>query len=681
MINIPQAIKLEKTIQKIPFLRLTIALAIGILIGSVISLPSPVIILSLVTVLFVLIFQNRIYKYQLVPIFGIFTKLFFILIGILVFENYNKEPIFFENGLYMASVIEKPQEKENSYKSIVKILMVKKNDSIFQTNEKILVYFEKHKNGNNLKPGDIISFKISPQFVENYGNPFEFDYKSYLSRKKIYRQLFLISDNWYKTELKPATSLTIRAEQIREYFLEIYRAQKLGKNELEILSALTLGYKRELDPETKRVFSAAGAMHVLAVSGLHVGIVFWVITILFGFLRNHKTGRFSFIIISILLLWSYAFITGLSPSVMRASTMLSIYIIGENLNRRASIYNSLAASALFLLLINPNNLFDVGFQLSYSAVFGIVYLQPKLSKLLIVKNKILKFFWSLITVSIAAQIATFPLTSFYFNQFPMYFWITNIIVIPAVMILIPMGIALLVFFKIPVLSIIISFSLNYITKGVYIILTQIEKLPQSVQEISTQPIELLFILGILFSLFLFLKNYNPKYLKMALFCTFLLSTSVLTFKTNRFSKKEIIVYNTPKNSTIQLISNKKNYIVSEFKLDENICNFIKTTNCNLRLDKPIFLTPNDTLINDRLDIINGIIFFEGKIILFDKPKNNFPKSILPDFIINPSQSDRKENNSAGSTFIITNKRYFQENSMDSKQNHYTLNQGFYRENW
>jgi competence protein ComEC len=125
----------------------------------------------------------------------------------------------------------------------------------------------------------------------------------------------------------------------------------------------------------------------LAVSGLHVGIVFWLIALVFGFLQKQKSGRIFFMILSVSILWFYAFITGLSPSVMRASAMFSIVVIGENLHRKSNIYNSLAASAFILLLINPNNLYDIGFQLSYSAVFGIVFLQPKLEKLIFVKPK------------------------------------------------------------------------------------------------------------------------------------------------------------------------------------------------------------------------------------------------------------------------------------------------------
>ena len=601
----------------------------------------------------------------------------------MIFEIYNTKPAFIENGNYTATILEKPQEKRNSYKSIIKLSTIINDDTLYQTNEKILVYFEKHNRVTELNPGDNIIFSTAPQQIKNYGNPFEFDYKKYLERKKIYRQLYLSKNSWKYAETTSNPTLTILAEQFREKLLEIYRSQKLGKNELEILSALTLGYKRELDPETKRVFSASGAMHILAVSGLHVGIVFWMIALLFGFLRKRKTGRLIFVIFSIVLLWSYAFITGLSPSVMRASTMFTIFVIGENISRKPNSYNSLAASAMFLLLFNPNNLFEVGFQLSYSAVFGILYLQPKLCNLITVNNKFLKFFWTLLTVSIAAQISTFPLTTFYFNQFPIYFWITNLFVIPAIMVLIPLGISLLIVAKIPILSTVISAILQFIIKWCYIILSQIEQFPYSIHETSVHPIQLIFLLGALFSLYLFLKSYHVKFLNLILIFVLIISISsfILQNQTNRTT--EIIIYNNPENPTIQLIRGKTNFIISEKKLKNpsNISNSIKNTNLNLRLNHPTFYTLNNSVKNEFLLLKNRILVFEKKTILFNKNISNFEKSISADFIVNPEQFNLFEKQILRNTSVINSKRKIQKERFGNNHIYQTSKLGAFVEKW
>ncbi|MCF6333620.1 MAG: ComEC family competence protein [Draconibacterium sp.] len=674
---------MKKLVQKIPFLRPTISLAFGIFIGSFEGFSVTMLILLSIALLLILFYLNQTYKYYLAKWFGFFIQFLFILIGILVFETYNKKPIFFEDGIYIATVSEKPQKKQNSFKSLITVSKVKQKDTVFLTNENILVYFEKEGPAKELGPGDQIIFTTSPQFIKNDGNPFEFDYKKYLANKKIYRQLYLSSKNWKTTNFQTHFSLTIYAEQIREKLLSVYRKQNIGKNELEILSALTLGYKRELDPETKRIFSASGAMHVLAVSGLHVGIVFWMITLLFGFLRKQKSGKIIFTIISILSLWSYAFITGLSPSVMRASTMFTIFVIGDNLNRKANTYNSLAASALLLLLFNPNNLFEVGFQLSYSAVFGIVFLQPKLSKLIRAKNKILKYFWSLLTISVAAQIATFPLISFYFNQFPSYFWLTNLIIIPVVMILIPLGLALLLFSKITIFSTFLSFLLNLIIKLSYIILSKIEQLPYSVQEISIHPFEFLFLIGILFSIYLLAQNFKPRNLKIALSFTLFLLISSLIININQARNREIIVYNLPQNITIQLISGKINYVVSEHKIasDKNTFKLIHRTNLKLKLNPPIFLTKEDILNDDFLLSKNGIIIFEGKKILFQNNIQEMPETISPNLIIDPKRLNEFENPSSKNVVIITERRYIQNKNQTLNPIYFTLKQGAFIEKW
>lgn len=674
---------MKKTVQQIPFLRPTILLAFGVFIGSTVNIPIPFLLAISATLFIFLLLVNKKYSYRISTFFGIGLNLLFIIIGILIFEIYNTKSEFIENAVFTATVLEKPQEKRNSYKTIIKLSTIKNDSTLFQSDEKILVYFEKHNQAKKLNPGDNITFSTAPQRIKNYGNPFEFDYKSYLQRKKIYRQLYLSEDNWEYSAATTRLTLTIHAEQFREKLLKLYRSQELGKNELEILSALTLGYKRELDPETKRVFSASGAMHILAVSGLHVGIVFWVIILLFGFLRKQKTGRLLFVIISIVLLWSYAFITGLSPSVMRAATMFTIFVIGENISRKPNSYNSLAASAMLLLLFNPNNLFEVGFQLSYSAVFGILYLQPKLSKLIIVNNKFVKFFWTLLTVSIAAQISTFPLTTFYFNQFPMYFWITNLFIIPAVMILIPLGISLLIVAKIPILSVGISAIIQFIIKWSFIILSQIEQFPYSIHEISVQPIQLFFLFGALFSLYLFLKLYRVKFLKSFLIFVLFIFVSSFAFQIIQNRTTEIIVYNSPKSPVIQLISGKTNFIISEHKLKNpsNILTAIKNTNLNLRIDYPTFITLNDSVKNEFLLLKNKIVVFEGKTILFNKKTHDSQKPVSSNYFINTKNSNVLENQIYRNTTIITNKIKFQKENIDNNHIYQIANMGAFVEKW
>ena len=673
---------LEKTFQNIPFLRLTIALAIGIIIGDNLNIDQKLILAVLFFVLILLIIFNTKYKYSFSTGFGLGIHFLFMILGILVTQTYNKKPLLPDKGVFIAVILETPQEKTNSYKSILQVEAVNCSDSVIPAKELIISYFEKNDSSALLKPGNIILFNSIPQEISNYNNPYEFDYKKYLERKRIYRQVYLPVEKWIKTEQTRKTS-GIRAEQIREELLQIYRSQPIDETEFEILSALTLGYKRELDPETKRIFSASGASHILAVSGLHVGIIFWVVSLIFGFLRNKKNGRFIFVLISVSILWFYAFITGLSPSVMRAATMFSIFVIGENINRKSNIYNSLAASAFFLLMINPNNLFDVGFQLSYAAVFGIVFLQPKLENLIRVKNKLIKFFWTLVTVSIAAQIATFPLTTYYFGQFPSYFWVTNIFVIPAVMILIPLGITLLLFSKIQLISNLIAFALNAIIKIIYFLLSFIDELPFAVMEISVNKVQLIFVTTIMIFIFLYLKNKKIYLIKTMLVFMLLLALSTLIFDIMRLNSTEVIVYNTAKNQGIHLIHGKENYIITEGKIKEDEIYFYPGTNTRrkLGLNPSLFLVATDSVSNKNLLLKNGLITFEGKSFSINKKFSELNKNKLPDFIINPDLNKLSIIDLQSNTTIITNKCFFDTNKMDYDKIHCTSTTGAFRKKW
>ncbi|KAF0237020.1 MAG: competence protein [Prolixibacteraceae bacterium] len=673
---------MEKTFQNIPFLRITVAFAAGIVTGVNYTVNETLGFAILTAILILLVVISKKYKFDYSLYFGTGVQLFFIWLGILVAQQHNEKPQFYDRGNFIATVLETPQEKPNSWKSVIQIEAVHYSGTVKQTNELVIVYFAKNGKVAKLKSGDIILFSSVPQLITNNNNPYVFDYKKYLEQKRIYRQVYLTEENWTKTN-KTKFSIVCQAERIRESLLKIYRSQPIDETEFEILSALTLGYSRELDPETRRVFSSSGAIHVLSVSGQHVAIVFWVITLLFGSIRTSKLGRIIFMTITIAILWFYALITGLSPSAMRASSMFTIFIISENLQRKSNIYNSLAASAFLLLLINPNNLYDIGFQLSYVAVFGIVFLQPKMEGLIFVKSKFFRFFWSLITVSIAAQIATFPITTYYFGQFPTYFWIANTFVIPAVMVLLPIGISLLFISKIYFLSNLLAVLLNYMIKITYFLLSSVELLPFSVLEIHINQIQFIFLVAIVISGIIYLIRIHVYLIKTTLFFTLLLSVSVLLAEINRLNHRELIVYDVPKNPTIHLIHGKRNYIISEEKIKEDEMHYFPgiTTARKLGLNHPVFLISSDTFTNGEILLKTGYVFFEGKTIMVRKNLTSGNKTKPPDFIINPANTENPEYLNSPQTIIISDNRFMDKNHLKTAKVHFINLHGAFRKKW
>jgi competence protein ComEC len=266
--------------------------------------------------------------------------------------------------------------------------------------------------------------------------------------------------------------------------LDIFRRFGIAGDEFAVLAALTVGYTDALQPDLRASYSATGAMHILSVSGLHVGIVYVVIAFLLGFLDKSVRKKILKAVLIVSFLWIYAFITGLSPSVVRSTLMFTFVAVGAALERKTHIYNTVFMSAFFMLLVNPDFLFDVGFQLSYAAVLSIVFFQRPFSNLLPVNNKLLRWLRDLLTVSVAAQLGTMPFTLYYFHQFPNYFLLTNLVAIPLSTIVIYLAMLLLLVSFVPYLSVGVAFLLKGSLWLLNYLIVWIENLPHALTMIS-----------------------------------------------------------------------------------------------------------------------------------------------------------------------------------------------------
>ncbi len=615
---------MKNILERIPFLRIVISLIIGIVVSSTFpdSLDNICILLIFVLLLFLWFTQNF-SGFNFQRITSISICLTISILGFYIHQLYNKKKPLAIGQYYLATILEKPVLKTNSYKAELKLRLVLKDDSVIKTNEKIIAYFEPDSLVDRINTGSQIIFNTAPQQIANAGNPGEFDYAGYMSKKKVFRQVYLKNNCWQTTQLPPSHSLKIIAEKQREKLLDIYRKNKLEGNQFAILSALTLGYKQALDKETKEVFSSAGAMHILAVSGLHVGIIFLVFNFFFGFMKRRKKGRIIFVFLSITSLWIFAFITGLSASVLRASLMFTFVIIGDTMRKPSNIYNSLFASAFILLLINPNFIFDVGFQLSYSAVLGILFFQPRIFNLIKFKSKIANFFWALFTVSIAVQITTFPLSIFYFNQFVSYFWLSNFIVIPSATLFIISGILILVFSPIQSISIIITKITAWLLAIVYEGLKQISELPYStIQNINLNQVQLFLLIIGVFWISLFIATHKKLYLFFFLSFLIVVSFVKLIYRINQFNQELIIAYNCGNNQLFHFISGKKNYIISGNYPDLTVSEkqIIDNTCTKMSLKAPVYLNSSFNYEDQKLYLNNYIVSFCGQevILKYDK---------------------------------------------------------------
>lgn len=308
-----------------------------------------------------------------------------------------------------------------------------------QVSGKILLNISKDSISSEIKPGMKLLVPNKPTNIAEPLNPYRFNYRKFMQKQRVEKQLQLSKVEIQILSHKEKRLLT-HIYNFRERLIQNLYEAKFNKDELAIMQALLLGQRQDISKEVYDEYAAAGAIHILAVSGLHVGIILLILNWLFAPLNFLKNGLLLKTFILISLMWSFAMLAGLSPSVVRAVTMFSFIAIGMQMRRKTSVLNSLFISLFILLLVNPYFIFQVGFQLSYLAVFAIVTIQPKLFKLWQPKFKIAKYFWGLFTVSLAAQIGVLPLSLFYFHQFPGLFFLSNLVVLPALGLILGLGI-------------------------------------------------------------------------------------------------------------------------------------------------------------------------------------------------------------------------------------------------
>lgn len=287
------------------------------------------------------------------------------------------------------------------------------------------------------------TFKLTTrtQAIQKPKNPYSFDYKQYMERKYIYDQCFIEADQLQEISIFSGNSLIRFSKRFQQYCLQILDNHLDGMEQKAVAAALLLGEKSQLPDTIKEDYTATGATHVLAVSGLHTGIVAGSLLILLQFIRRNTFWvRLGKCLVALCVLWLFVMVTGMAPSVLRAATMFTFVLIGQLLVKRpTNIYNIIALSAFILMIIDPIIIYQVGFQLSYSALLGIVAFQQKIFRSVYIPNKYLSPVWNLMTVSIAAQLGTLPFTLYYFHMFPFYFWLSGIIVVPMAGVILKLG--------------------------------------------------------------------------------------------------------------------------------------------------------------------------------------------------------------------------------------------------
>jgi competence protein ComEC len=551
-----------------PFVRLVLPLMAGMLLQHHLSPGWIMPLVATALLLLVLILYKQLplrLQYTCNRLRGLVLYLLFMLAGaLLLLTDQTTRPRFSqEKQTYIAEVLDIPEEKDRSWQNTLKIRKILTDSTWHKSQAKVLIYTAKTDTLAPFSPGDIIlaSSYINP--INNYGNPGEFNYQTYMATHRLYHQTYLATSQWKKLRDITPLSLGSYANLARRFLLHKIDRAIASENERAIASALLLGYRDFLSPELKTRFSMSGATHILAVSGLHVGILYLLLHYLLYFMETTRRRRIFKILIILFVLAGYAFITGLSPSVSRATLMFSVLATGRIIRRPTSIYNSLAFSAFMLLLINPMLLFSVSFQLSYAAVSTIVIFQPRLYRLI----ELPAFpdrLWQWFTLALAAQIGAAPLVIHYFHLFPNYFWLSNFLAIPAATCILVCGTAFLVTsFILPPITPLFAKGMSLAALTLDKATSFIHHLPGSAfTDLWLPPIELMlvYLFILFFSLWMLRRQKRCLYMSICLLAGFVMVDALSQIRQQQ--RKELIIYNSPDDPIINYIQHNHNLLIT-----------------------------------------------------------------------------------------------------------------------
>lgn len=591
-------------------------------------------ILATIHLVFLLIFLFLNFRKSVT--FLAFAYFFFIGISTVFIQNDANYSNYYERFLKdNSSVVLKVDKvlKSSAYHDKYQAIILQVDNQ--QSRGTVLLNLSKDTLRNQLKVNELLISK--PVFLEVNAplNPHQFDYQKYLEKQGIRQQIFL-DKNEFKSLGLGSRTVKGWSEQFRDLVQVSMEKYHFKRDELAVINALLLGQRQDVSKQLLTDYSRAGAIHILAVSGLHVGIILMLLLKLFTPLEHFKHGKTIKTIIIILVLWMFAFVAGLSASVVRAVTMFSFLAIGQQFGSKRTILFSLFSSLFLLLIFNPFFLFDVGFQLSYLAVLGIITIQYKLYKIITFRNFLGDKIWQLTTVSMAAQIGVLPLSLYYFHQFPGLFFLSNIVIIPFLGIVLMAGIAVIFLAIFQISPQFLADTYGFIISLMNGFVTWISNQEAFLfKDISLSFWLLLASYGIIFFGIRFLMDLNAKKALYFLASCVIFQSIFLFEKVQKNQKKEWIVFHKTRQTVfgfrdknkVEFVHNMDsiqsiNSITDSYKIGENVQESNSKLNSNIYFyqNKPILII--DTLGIYQLKNLKNPI-----IVLQNSPKINLERMI------------------------------------------------------
>ena len=499
---------------------------------------------------------------------------------------------------------------------------------IYNVNEKyatgkILVNFRKDKSTTDFNVGMKLALHAKVYSIQKPLNPDQFDYGSFLKNKSIYGQVYVDDSSLFVFNTQEKDQYYYSAI-FRNRVIENLKSSGLNQKELGVVHALILGQRQDLDPTVLQNYQHAGVIHILSVSGLHVGFVLLFLNFFLNFLPNTNLFRVFKVVFIILILWSFALVAGFSPSVVRSVTMFSFVAIGMYMRRKTYIFYTFYCSLFLILLFEPSFLFDVGFQLSYLALFFILWLQPEFEKFWKPKNKITNHLWEVLTITFAAQLGTMPLSLYYFHQFPGLFFLANLLIMFLITVIMGVGLVLVLVAFWTTMPTFIAKILEYLIWLLNFIVEKIASFESFIfKDISFDfwMMTALFLIVFAFGGFLIKQNFRTSVLLLVSILLFQISYFVFDF--NSKNKNEMLVFQARNSSLIlKRLGNK----ISVFSND------LDTVSIKTDRNIQAFNVANGTTIEE-VKSIPKLLFFDSKKILILDSSAVFIPDLKPSIVI------------------------------------------------
>lgn len=446
-------------------------------------------------------------------------------------------------------------QRPNSWKALARINRLISPDKIQQTQGLLWIYFARDSSFNGLPAGTLLLTRATPQPVTSTGNPGAFDYARYSLFNGVTHQLYLQPDDYILIPGNYNTRFSQWLVHCRNWIIHTLEKYIPGKKEAGLAEALLIGYKDNLDRELVQSYTNTGIVHIIAISGLHLGLIYWLLQKACAFLPRHGRWRWFSPLLQITALWIFSLLAGAQASVLRSAVMFTILILGESLSRKHAIYNSLALAAFLMLCYQPYWLWDIGFQLSFLAVTSLILFMQPVYQLLYIKWKPLDLIWKMCAVTLAAQLLTLPICLYQFHQFPNYFLVANLLIVPFSSLILMGEILLCLAALLPPAATVLGSALNWLIWLMNETVRYIEQLPyaltHSIQLTVTEASCLMLILVLMARAWLKKSRYYAWFTVVG--CVILWGL-LRRSQIERRRQQLFIVYNSPRAVVIDFIN-------------------------------------------------------------------------------------------------------------------------------